>query len=118
MNYLIFGSITIIGVFVVIHYLNKRKREKQIAQIREGWGKPKTEAFHFESIKKYADATNENSFHRLTDQTMEDIDLHGLFAFVDRTTSKVGQQFLFKKVIEPTDNLEGNFENLDQEDCL
>ena len=110
MNYLIFGSITIIGVFIVIHYLNKRKREKQIAQIREGWGKPKTEVFHFESIKKYAGATS--GFHRLTDQTMEDIDLHGLFAFVDRTTSKVGQQFLFKKVIEPTDSLEDNFENL------
>ncbi|MBY0432644.1 MAG: DNA mismatch repair protein MutS, partial [Cyclobacteriaceae bacterium] len=58
--------------------------------------------FAFRSIRHYADAVGGNTFHRLTDQTQEDIDLHGLFACIDRTTSKVGQQFLFKKLIEPT----------------
>jgi DNA mismatch repair ATPase MutS len=47
---------------------------------------------------------NDNTFHRLTDQTIHDIDFHALFAFVDRTTSRVGQQFLFKKLLEPAAN--------------
>ena len=34
------------------------------------------------------------------------------FAFIDRTTSKVGQQFLFKKIIEPTNNTKGQSERL------
>src|SRR6185436_3039958 len=37
---------------------------------------------------------------------------HGLFAFIDRTTSKVGQQFLYKKVIEPTNKTVDQSEGL------
>jgi len=105
MQYLILGTIAVITVFLVIHRLNKIREKKQIQQIREAWGKPKSESFHFVSIQRYADAVKEK-FHRLTDQTMEDIDFNRLFAFIDRTTSKVGQQFLFKKVIEPTNHPE------------
>ena len=112
MEYLILGSIIIILILLVIHYINKRRTKRKIEQIRSAWSKPKTGSFHFDSIKKYADTVKENIFHRLTDQTIEDIDFHDLFAFIDRTTSKVGQQFLFKKVIEPTSNVEDLSEGL------
>jgi len=104
MEYLIFGTIIIILVWLAIHRLNTRKSKRAIAQIRSGWGKPKTDQFYFNNIRKFADTVKADGFHRLTEQTIDDIDLYGLFAFIDRTTSKIGQQFLFKKLIEPTNN--------------
>lgn len=112
MEYLILGSIIIILVFLVIQYLNKQKLKRKIGQIRSAWSKPKTESFHFDSIRKYADKAKESEFHRLTDQTIEDIDFYGLFTFIDRTNSKVGQQFLFKKAIEPTSNINDQSQRL------
>ena len=105
MEYLILGLIGFILVILVIHHVNKGRTKKKIDEIRTAWGNPKKESFDFDCISKYADTVKENKFHRLTDQTIEDIDFYGLFAFIDRTTSKVGQQFLYKKIIEPTNNI-------------
>jgi DNA mismatch repair ATPase MutS len=112
MEYLIIGSVIVILVFIVIQYLKKTKSKSEIETIRLEWGKPKSRnyEFHFATIRKYANAINE-SFHRLTDQTIEDIDFHRVFMFIDRTTSRVGQQFLFKKVIEPTNSITDKSEN-------
>lgn len=113
MEYLIFGSIFIVLTFLVFHYLKRGKSNGEIDQIRAEWGMPKskfkTSSFNFDRIRMYADVVRE-SFHRLTDQTIEDIDFLRLFKFIDRTTSKVGQQYLFKKVIEPTGNTENQSE--------
>jgi hypothetical protein len=102
MDYLIIGSIIIISIILIIQHVNKKRAKKKVQQIRSGWGIPKVDSFNFHAIRKYADTVKDNVFHRLTEQTIEDIDFYGLFAFIDRTTSKVGQQFLFKKVMEPT----------------
>jgi len=112
MEYLILGLIAIIIVILVIHHANKNRAKKKIEEIRAAWGKPKNESFDFDSICHYANTVNENKFHRLTEQTIEDIDFHGLFAFIDRTTSKVGQQFLYKKLLEPTYNTSDPSERL------
>ncbi len=113
MEYLILGSIIVILLFLIIQHSNKQKLKNDIERIQSAWGKPKTESFHFVSIRRYADLMKEK-FHRLTDQTIEDIDFHRLFIFIDRTTSKVGQQFLFKKVTEPTNQIEDPSEKLIQ----
>lgn len=112
MEYLILGLIGIIIVILIIHHVNKVRTKKKIEAIRTAWGIPKKESFDFDSISKYADIVQENKFHRLTDQTLEDIDFYGLFAFIDRTTSKVGQQFLYKKIIEPTNIITDQSERL------
>ena len=104
MNYLLFGAILTLLIFIFIHYLNKRKSGKQIDQIRAAWGNSKTELFNFDGIRNYSEEVRGNNFHLLTEQTIDDIDFYGLFKFIDRTTSKVGQQFLFRKVIEPTNH--------------
>jgi len=111
MGYLIFGTIIVIIVFLVLRFINKLRLDRKIDQIRSSWINRKTESFDFVRISRYADLI-EQKFHRLTDQTIEDIDFHKLFAFIDRTTSKVGQQFLYKKVIEPTDNIDAQSEVL------
>jgi hypothetical protein len=114
MEYLIFGTILIILVLLVIHNSNRRNSKKKIEQIRAAWGNPKANSFYFNGIRTYADIVQENCFHKLTEQTIDDIDFFGLFAFIDRTTSKVGQQFLFKKMIEPTNNVVNQSEELVQ----
>ena len=101
MGYLIIGLIIVILLFLVAHHFNKVKAKAKLAEIQSAWGQPKDESFHFASIRRYADLTKEK-FHRLTDQTINDIDFYRIFTLIDRTTSKVGQQFLFKKVTEPT----------------
>ena len=93
MQYLILGSIIITAVFLVLYHLNKQRKKREIELIQEVWGKPKTESFHFASIQRYSDVVKEK-FHRLTDQTMEDIDFNRLFVFIDRTTSKIGATIL------------------------
>ncbi len=112
MEYLIIGSVIVILISIVIQRLNKRKFKSEIEKIRLAWSKPKSKSFefHFASIRKYANAVNEN-FHRLTNQTIEDIDFDRVFMFIDRTTSRVGQQFLYKKVIEPTNHVKDQSEN-------
>jgi DNA mismatch repair ATPase MutS len=112
MEYLILGLIGFILIILVIHHANKNRTKKKIEEIRTGWSNPKKESFDFDSISKYADIVKESKFHRLTDQTIEDIDFYGLFAFIDRTTSKVGQQFLYKKLLEPTNNTADQSERL------
>ena len=104
MEYLILGAIGII-VLVFVFYRNKEgNKKKQLEEIQSSWGKTKLDSFDFNRISKYADTVNTDKFHRLSDQTIEDIDFYGLFEFIDRSSSKVGQQYLFKKLIEPTKN--------------
>ncbi|MDQ2719199.1 MAG: DNA mismatch repair protein MutS [Bacteroidota bacterium] len=112
MNYLFFIAILAVLIFIFINYSNKRKYRKQISQIRGAWGNPKSELFNFDGIKNYSEEVRGNNFHLLTEQTIDDIDFHGLFEFIDRTTSKVGQQFLFRKVIEPTKNTNDSSQSL------
>ncbi len=104
MNYLLFGAILILFISILIQYLSKRQYRQKIEQIRAAWGKPKTEFFNFDGIRNYSEEVKGNKFHLLSEQTINDIDFYGLFKFIDRTTSKVGQQFLFRKVIEPTNH--------------
>jgi DNA mismatch repair ATPase MutS len=113
MSYLIISAIVVVVIFLIIHQTQKIRRKNSIDQIRSQWGLPKKESFHFASIARYSDVVPEK-FHRLTDQTIEDIDFHKLFVMIDRTCSKVGQQFLYKKVTEPTNSFENPSEHLIQ----
>jgi hypothetical protein len=91
-------------IFFSRHNAKSRQR-KQIEKIDDAWGKPKTEFFNFHQIGKYASLPRGNTFHKLSEQTIFDIDFYQLFRFVDRTTSRVGQQFLFKRVTHPENDV-------------
>lgn len=105
MTILIIGTIILLLIFIFFTSNNKKKTVKSAEHLRNNWGKHKTESFYFAGIRSYSEILNDNKFHRLTEQTINDIDFFNLFKFIDRTTSRIGQQFLFKKLTEPTDNL-------------
>ena len=63
------------------------------------FGKMKDEAFYFHDIRKYFDKREgKQAFHTITEHTANDIDFEELFMFLDRTNSKIGQQYLYDKL--------------------
>jgi DNA mismatch repair ATPase MutS len=83
----------------------KIKQKKILDELFAQWGSPKKEGFNFNNIAIYSKVVKENGYHQLSEQTKNDIDFDDLFCLVDRTTSKVGQQFLFNAMNRPTNDL-------------
>jgi DNA mismatch repair ATPase MutS len=76
---------------------NRQKRNK--IKLLESFGIVKDEFFDFAQIESYfRKRDNSNAFQILTDKTCNDLDFQELFMFVDRTNSKVGQQYLYNRL--------------------
>lgn len=105
MTYLIVAFTVIIWLALSVNHYQEKKSKKILAAIRDAWGKPKTESFNFDRISKYAVHKSGSSFHKLSQQTLLDIDFAELFEFTDRTTSRIGQQYLFNILIHPGNDL-------------
>ncbi|OEK04165.1 MutS-related protein [Roseivirga misakiensis] len=74
-----------------------RSKKRRIALL-EKYSQLKKEVFHFDVIKKYAEGTKDSkdSF-RISTATYNDLDFDELFMFLDRSISKVGQQYLYRE---------------------
>lgn len=86
-----------------------RKKTQIIQELNRSWAKPKEENFNFDLISRYFNKRQKSSVvHVVSEQTVNDINFRDVFAFVDRSTSVIGQQYLFSKLltIEPTHDLE------------
>lgn len=75
-------------------------RKKEISKrLKESFGKLKEESFDFDNIERYfRNKDNSKAFQILSDKTCNDLDFDDLFTFLDRTNSKVGQQYLYNKL--------------------
>lgn len=74
------------------------------------WGNLKNaDQFHFGSISKYFNNNSHKNeaFHILSERNVTDLNLHDTFEIIDRTSSKIGQQYLYYKfrTIESQDRL-------------
>jgi major membrane immunogen (membrane-anchored lipoprotein) len=71
--YLVFLAIgaTLVGA-ILVRIQTQKKIKKIKEELKRQWGKPKADEFDFDRIKKYATISSENSFHQLTEQTLED----------------------------------------------
>ena len=83
-----------------------KKNKKNIDRLKTSFGELKDDRFNFEYIKRYfKNKDNSDCFHVLSDKTCADVDFDELFMFVDRTCSRVGQQYLYNKLrIIPADS--------------
>lgn len=106
MNYILFGIAAIILLMLFAFYDSRKKKKQILKDLKDSWGKEKTEPINFDRASWYSTYVKEKVFHTLSHQTMADIDFDQLFAKIDRTTSKIGQQFLYNKLAKPTGNLE------------
>ena len=72
-------------------------RKKEISQrLKKSFGKLKDDSFDFDNIEKYFRKKDNSKAHQvLSDKTCNDLDFDDLFMFLDRTNSKVGQQYFY-----------------------
>ncbi|TLV02830.1 MutS-related protein [Dyadobacter luticola] len=72
---------------------------KSIKKGTEDFGKIKKETFDFFRIEKFFKLSDKAGFHQIiSDRTFSDLDMDEIFMFIDRTTSKIGQQLLYHTI--------------------
>ncbi|HEY0742744.1 MAG TPA: hypothetical protein VGD40_14845 [Chryseosolibacter sp.] len=109
----VIGVVIVFIALSIFLYKDERRRYRERLQAeKDRWGHQKVDDFNFSLIARYSDRNLTPSFHRLSDQTKNDIDFYDLFVVVDRTITRIGQQFLFDKLQRPTDKV-GELKRLD-----
>ncbi len=74
------------------------RKKKIIEKLKESFGQFKDDDFRFDLIEKYfVNKDNCDSFQVLSEKTCNDLNFEE-FMFLDRTTSKVGQQCFYNKL--------------------
>lgn len=72
-----------------------RKKQKEIYN-----GQRKDQLFDFDLIKSFFDNQNKISpLQTIGERIILDLDIHKLFEYIDRTTSKIGQQYFYHKIL-------------------
>ena len=98
----LFGiSLLLILIFLITRYRKKKRNRQILNTLRANWGKPKDQSdFYFEGIERYFQNNTQKhkAFHIISDGTRHDLDLDEIFRIIDRTSSKVGQQYLYYKI--------------------
>ncbi len=75
------------------------RNKKNNINFLNSFGQIKKDPFNFGLIETYfRNRKNEDSFQVLSDKTCQDLDFDELFMFLDRTQSKVGQQYFYNKL--------------------
>ncbi len=76
-----------------------KRKKKTIERLLGKFGELKDDSFDFELIEKYfKNKDNSDAFQVISDKTCNDLDFQELFMFLDRTNSKIGQQYLYNKL--------------------
>lgn len=73
-----------------------KSRKKKKKELLANYSKVKSGTFYFNSIRQYFLKSDKSAdFQVVSDKTYQDLDLDEVFMFIDRTSSKVGQQLLY-----------------------
>lgn len=79
--------------------LKFNSKKEIINKLKASFGKLKDDAFDFDYIQKYfRNKDHSEAFQVLSDKTCNDLDFEDLFILLDRTHSKVGQQYLYNQL--------------------
>jgi ABC-type molybdenum transport system ATPase subunit/photorepair protein PhrA len=101
MNWILGTLLVLIVIFQVTNHLKKKRILKLKHKLLNDWGSSKEEEYYnFNSIRKYFinNKRKEKAFHIISEKIENDLDIEELFKFIDRTTSKIGQQYLYYKL--------------------
>lgn len=110
MNYIL-GVVFILTLLSLINnFLKKRQLIKLRKHLHNNWGKKKeNEHYNFYVISKYFNNNfhKDKAYHIINEKSKDDVDLDEVFKFIDRTSSKIGQQYLYFKLrtIDSINNL-------------
>lgn len=99
MNWALGIFFIIICIYLITRHFAKKRQAKVKEHIAKSWGKPKSNVNdNFYLIGKYFHQENLNECYFLDDSVCKDLDINDLFNFIDRTSSKIGQQYLYYKL--------------------
>lgn len=100
MHYWVPVLLILLVLFFVSGYFKSRNlKKKKLAEIREQWGKPKYTGRNFKLISAYLNTNKGGS--DIADSTASDLDIDDVFSYIDHTSSKPGQQYLYKILHSP-----------------
>ena len=104
-------TLIIVVIFLLLYrYKSQSLNQKKLDEIKSSWGKPNLIQRNFKLIGGYFETyPAENN---ISTQTLSDLDIEGVFSFIDRTSSKPGQQYLYKK-LHCSENHESYFSELE-----
>ncbi len=95
----------LLSLLTIIYLMNNFYRKKRLKSLKlslvEQWGKKNTASYYnFFSIGRYFENNRHTSeaYHIISEKTTVDLDLNEVFKFIDRTASKIGQQYLYFKL--------------------
>lgn len=75
------------------------RKKRILRELEAQFGQTKSEGFNFQLISRYHENKDQNDVYQvLSQQTCNDLDFDLFFQYVDRTSSKIGQQFLYDKL--------------------
>ncbi len=75
------------------------KKKKSTERLKNSFGQVKEATFDFNLIATYFRNKDNSSVDQvLSDRTCNDLDMDDLYMFIDRTHSKIGQQYLYNKL--------------------
>ena len=101
MNWILGLILILVIIFFTNNYSKKKKLKKLKSRLIKEWGKPKIgEYFNFYVIGRYFNNNKHKdiAFHRISEKVKIDLDIDDIFKFIDRTCSKIGQQYLYFKL--------------------
>ena len=101
MNYFLAISFVLIMWFLIRNFIKKKKLKKFKAALYTNWGKQNKKAYYnFFVISKYFtnNSHKEKAYHIISEKSAIDFDIDDIFKFIDRTSSKIGQQYLYFKL--------------------
>jgi hypothetical protein len=108
MFYWVFTVVAFCSVLVVFliynYYVKRSKKRKRLERIRDKWSRPVNARRNFALIGAYLNAVENPA--KIPASTAEDLDLDNIFNFIDRTNSKPGKQYLYKKLFTPETSLD------------
>lgn len=83
----------------LLHQLTFKRKKNTDERLRDSFGNLKDETFDFELIEKFfRNKKHTEAYQVLSDRTCNDLDLDDLFIYIDRTNSRVGQQYIYDKL--------------------
>jgi hypothetical protein len=101
MNYFLGIAFILVLGFLIRNFLKKRRFKKLKATFYKNWGtKKKNPYYNFFVIWKYFEnnAHKEEAYHVVSEKSKIDLNTDEIFKIVYRTSSKIGQQYLYFKL--------------------
>lgn len=108
MFYWLFTAVVLAAIligFYIYNYFDKlNTTRRNLERIQNKWGRPVNARRNFKLIAAYLNGYDGPD--KLSGAIADDLDLNNLFNYIDRTNSKPGKQYLYKRLFTPDTNFE------------